>query len=371
MDYIISGLTMGGAYALIAVGYTMVYGIIGLINFAHGEIYMFGAYFVFAMIVETSKNTSFLISLFMLVIFGITIYLFLRDKFSPLPSLALSLVGGSFLSGFTFFLFLTSIPFYLAFLLSMIFTSCLGMAIEFIAYRPLRDAPRLAALITAIGMSLILQNVARLIWGARTRAYPDQLIPSIIKTQTINGEFLTDKLLSKMSFFELLLKGHKIRIFGDTYISSLKILIILLTILIMIILHLIIHKTKIGKAMRACAQDKVTASLMGIDTDRIITYTFAIGSGMGAVAGILNGLAYHNLSPTMGYKAGVVAFAAAVLGGIGNIPGAMVGGFILGLAQSIAAWIGLSQWIYGVAYAVMILFIVLRPTGIFGKATAR
>ncbi len=372
MDYIIIGLTLGATYALIAVGYTMVYGIMQLINFAHGEIYMFGAYFALAMIVKTDPNTALYISCIVFVIFEVTSYIFLTTRFSKIYSIFFGLILSSILSCISFFLFTIEVPFYLAFLLSMLFTSCLGITIEFIAYRPLRKAPRLAALITAIGMSLCLQNIARLIWSARTISYPDNLIPEIIKTPTqIQGQWITDAMLAKMPFRDLLIDAHRIQIIGNVYITSLQIAILLITILLMIILHLVIHRTRIGKAMRACAQDKAMASLMGIDVNKVITFTFALGSAMGAVAGILNALVYHKLCPTMGYYAGVVAFSAAVLGGIGNVPGAIIGGFILGIAQSIAVWAGVSQWTFGVAFAVLILTIILKPSGILGKAAAK
>lgn len=366
MDYLLIGLTKGGTYALIAVGYTMVYGIIQLINFAHSEIYMFGAFFVLALIIPTPSSTALAICSVAGTTFLITAHTFLKDRFSSPASLFLSLGIAVIISSSLYPLFVFPTPFYLAVLVSLALTACLGMAIESIAYRPLRKAPRLAALITAIGMSLFLQNVARLIWTARTQSYPDQFIPSLLKIP-----ILSDELLQQMGFFKLILEGQRIHLFGDTYLTLLRFIILVVTLLMMLMLHLIIHRTRVGKAMRACAQDKVMAGLMGIDVNRVITYTFAIGSAMGAVAGILNGLANHDLKPTMGYYIGVKAFAAAVLGGIGNIPGAMLGGFVLGIAESLAVPLGLSQWMNGVAYAVMISFIVLRPSGILGKTTVK
>ncbi|MDI6793516.1 MAG: branched-chain amino acid ABC transporter permease [bacterium] len=366
MDYLLIGLTKGGTYALIAVGYTMVYGIIQLINFAHGEIYMFGAFFVLALIIPTPPPIALAICSIAGTTFLITAYTFLKDRFSTPASIPLSLGITVITSIAVYPLFVFSTPFYLAVLVSIILTACLGMSIESIAYRPLRKAPRLAALITAIGMSLFLQNIARLIWTARTQSYPDQCIPSLLKTPVIS-----EQLLARMGFFQLILEGHRIHLFGETYITLLRFIILVVTLLMMLALHLIIHRTKIGKAMRACAQDKVMAGLMGIDVNRVIIYTFAIGSAMGAVAGILNGLANHDLKPTMGYYIGVKAFAAAVLGGIGNVPGAMLGGFVLGIAESLAVSLGLSRWMNGVAYAVMISFIILRPSGILGKTTVK
>lgn len=369
MDYIIIGLTLGGTYALIAVGYTMVYGIMQLINFAHGEIYMLGAYLFLAMIIQTEPETALAISGLTFIVFNLVVYPHLRERHPLVKSILISLFIAGALSCGSYLLFIYYIPFYLALLLSMLITACLGMAVESVAYRPLRQAPRLAVLITAIGMSLCLQNIARLIWSARTLSYPDELIPSMIKTPTqINGQWLTEGVLSKMSFSQLLIDAHRLRILDHTYITFLQLLILIVTISAMVGVHLIIHRTRIGKAMRACAQDKTMAALVGIDVNKVIRFTFGIGSTMAALSGILNAIAYHKLCPTMGYYCGVVAFAAAVLGGIGNIAGAMIGGFVLGLAQSMAVWVGLSEWTFGVAYAVMIAFIILKPSGILGKS---
>ena len=212
LEQIINGLVLGGIYALIAVGYTMVYGIIQLINFAHGEIFMFGAYFAFLCVTT----------------FGLS--------------------------------------FWVALPLSMGMCALMGMLIDFVAYRPLRNAPRLSALITAIGMSLMLQNLARLIWGARWRKFPVEATPTA-------------------------LTGNAIPLPGGAQVSFLDVFIILLAVVLMIGLNRLIHLTKIGKAMRACAQDRAAASLMGIDTNRVISVTFAIGSALGAVAGVMVGAA--------------------------------------------------------------------------------
>jgi branched-chain amino acid transport system permease protein len=289
LEQVINGLILGGIYALIAVGYTMVYGIIQLINFAHGEIFMFGAYFAFLCVTT----------------FGL--------------------------------------PFWVALPISMLLCATMGMLIDFIAYRPLRNAPRLSALITAIGISLVLQNLARMIWGAEWRVFPSATIPT----------FLTENSIP--------LPGGAQLLFRDMFI-------LVLAVILMVGLNLIIYLTKIGKAMRACAQDKVAAHLMGINTNWVILVTFAIGSALGAVAGVMVGVR-EVIEPTMGYYKGVAAFAAAVLGGIGNITGAMLGGLLLGIAETLGAGYISSGYRLAIAYIIMILVIIFRPSGLLGKST--
>ena len=290
LEQIINGLVLGGIYALIAVGYTMVYGVIQLINFAHGEIFMFGAYFAFLCLVVL--------------------------KF----------------------------PLWLAVLASILLCALMGVVIDLIAYRPLRNAPRLSALITAIGISLILQNMARMIWGAEPRR---------------------DLANAKSGFL-----SQTVIIPGGAQLSYLDLSIIILAILLMVGLNRLISLTRIGKAMRACAQDKMAASLMGIDTNRVIGVTFAIGSALGAVAGIMVGMR-ETIEPTMGYYKGVAAFAAAVLGGIGNITGAMLGGVVLGIAEVLGAGYISSGYRVAISYILMILVIVFRPAGLLGRASAK
>ena len=290
LEQIINGLVLGGIYALIAVGYTMVYGIIQLINFAHGEIFMFGAY----------------IALMLVTVFGI--------------------------------------PFWVALPLSMILCGMLGMLMDLVAYRPLRNAPRLSALITAIGMSLALQNLARMIWSARPRQFPTEVLPTIFLSQ------------------------NAISLPGGASLPYRDVFIILLALILMVALNRLIYLTKIGKAMRACAQNPVAANLMGIRTNRVIAITFIIGSALGAVAGVMVGLR-EVVTPTMGYYKGVAAFAAAVLGGIGNITGAMLGGIIIGLAEVFGAGYISSGYRLAIAYIIMIAVIVVRPSGLFGRST--
>jgi branched-chain amino acid transport system permease protein len=293
---LVNGLVLGCVYALIAVGYTLVYGVIELINFAHGEIYMLGAFFMY-----TYLNIG--------------------------------------------------ISFYFAFILAVISCIIIGIFLDIIAYRPVRHSDRLSALITAIGMSIFFQNLALIIWGANIKRYSRNVIPAFFKKLAIN------------------LPDDSIPIFKNVFltISYLQITIIVLSIILMIVLHLIINKTKIGTAMRAIAQDKQAAALMGIDVNRVISFTFALGSGLAAVAGILIGMYYNSIYPTMGYIAGIKAFAAAVLGGIGSVPGAMLGGVVLGMAETFGAGYISSQYRHGIAYAAMIFVILFNPSGLLGK----
>ena len=298
-EQLINGLVLGGIYALIAVGYTMVYGIIQLINFAHGEIYMFGAYFGLILIT------------------------------------------------------VCHIPFWFALPLAMLLCALLGMLIDYVAYRPLRNAPRLSALITAIGISLALQNLARIIWSASPRKYPPDLLPSFF----VSGIGKTGEII------------NAIPLPGDGTLPYRDVFILLIAVALMILLNLLIYYTRIGKAMRACAQNAVAANLMGIKTNAVILVTFAIGSALGAVAGVMVGLS-EVVTPTMGYYKGVAAFAAAVLGGIGSVTGAIVGGLLIGIAEVFGADIH-SGYRIAFAYIIMILVILIRPTGLFGKATSK
>jgi len=292
LQQIVNGLVLGGIYALIAVGYTMVYGIIQLINFAHGEIFMFGAYFAFVLVT------------------------------------------------------VVKLPFWVALPLSMLLCAMLGMLIDLIAYRPLRAAPRLSALITAIGISLALQNLARMIWSASPRSFPPESLPA---------------------FF---LSENAIALPGGADLPYRDVFIILLAVILMITLNRLIYLTKIGKAMRACAQNRVAANLMGIKTNHVIAITFAIGSALGAVAGVMVGLR-EVIEPTMGYYKGVAAFAAAVLGGIGNVTGAMVGGILIGLAEVLGAGYISSGYRLAIAYIIMIIVILIRPSGLFGESEGK
>ena len=292
LQQIINGLTVGAVYALIALGYTMVYGVLELINFAHGEIYMIGAYLG-------------IIFLGILTVLGVTEY-----------SIILSVL--------------------LTFILAVLFCSAYGFTIEKFAYKPLRKASRLNPLISAIGVSIFLQNYVMLSQGET-----DKVFPTLFKTSYI--EFL------------------------NATMTTLQVFIFFSSLLLMLMLHLFVMKTRTGKAMRAVAQDKVMASLLGINVDRIISVTFIIGSGLAAVAGVMVAMYYGRVNYFIGYIAGIKAFTAAVLGGIGSIPGAMLGGFILGLIESFGASYLSSEFKDAYAFIILIVILLIKPTGLLGK----
>ncbi len=284
IQQLINGITLGSVYALISLGYTMVYGIIKLINFAHGDIFMVGAYIAYLSVT----------------------YL----KLDLIPSL----------------------------ILSMTFCSVLGMLIEKFAYKPLRNSPRISALITAIGVSLLLENLMQIIMGADSRVFP--------------------RLVDEKNYH--LLQGRIV-------VNNKQIYLLIITVLLMIILNFVVKKTKIGKAMRAVSQDMDAARLMGINVDTTISYTFAIGSALAAAAGVLVGLYYNTINPLMGVLPGLKAFIAAVFGGIGIIPGAMLGGFSLGIIETLVSGYGSSMYKDAVAFALLILILIIKPSGLLGK----
>jgi branched-chain amino acid transport system permease protein len=297
LQQLINGLVLGSIYALVALGYTMVYGIMELINFAHGEVVMIGA----------------MVALTVIQLLG----------GSALPGPLVVLMG-----------LLVAVPACMA----------LGFSIERIAYRPLRNAPKLAPLITAIGISIVLQQSAVLIWGRNYRSFPPIL------------EFSTLEV-------------------GGAVITTLQIFIVVLSALIMFGLLLLIQKTKLGRAMRATAQNPQVAGLMGVNINQIIAITFVIGSALAAIAGVMVGAYYHIAHYYMGFLLGLKAFTAAVLGGIGNVPGAMLGGLALGIIESLGAgYIGeLTGGFMGshykdvFAFFVLILVLVFRPSGLLGE----
>lgn len=292
IDQIVNGLTIGGIYALIALGYTLVYGILFMINFAHGEIFMFGAFGGYAVLTALVH----------------------RGWAGNHP--VFSIIG--------------------AFGAAMILSSCLGALLERVAYRPLRRASRLAPLISAIGASIFLQNVMMLIIDARMQVYPD-VIPE--------------------AFLEL----------GPVTVSYFQILIIFGSLFLMAALLLFIRKTRTGKAMRAVAEDKDAASLMGINVNRIIVTTFVIGSSLAAAAGVMVGMYYTQINHMMGFVPGIKAFTAAVLGGIGNVAGAMLGGYFLGLAEALGVLFMPSEYKDVIAFGLLVLVLVFRPRGILGE----
>ena len=291
LQQLVNGLTVGSTYALIAIGYTMVYGIIGMINFAHGEVYMIGSYVAFMAIAG-------------LAMFGI-------------HSLPIVMIA--------------------AFAASVIVTSAYGYSIERVAYRPLRGSNRLIPLISAIGMSIFLQNEVLLTQDSKDKAIPN-LIPGNL-------------------------------VFGDNgvTISYMQILIFVVTTLTMLGLTLFISRSRLGRACRACAEDIKMANLLGINTNNIIALTFVIGAALAAVAAVLLGLQYGVINPHLGFLAGIKAFTAAVLGGIGSIPGAMLGGLVLGVAEAFGADLFGDQYKDVVAFSLLVLVLLFRPTGILGR----
>lgn len=282
----INGISLGSIYALIALGYTMVYGIIKLINFAHCDVYMIGAY------VGYFCMTTFKLGFF--------------------PSL----------------------------LIAMAVCTILGMLIEKIAYKPLRNATRIAVLITAIGVSLFLEYSTMFFVSPTVRSYP-----------AMTG---------------LLAKSFKI---GGLNITAQQVLILVITIVLMILLQFIVKRTKIGKAMRAVSQDEDAAKLMGINVDTTISFTFAIGSALAGAAGVLVGVYYNSINPLMGTLPGLKAFVAAVFGGIGLIPGAMIGGYFIGMIEVFVAGYGNSMYKDAVVFAILILILIIKPSGLLGKNT--
>lgn len=307
----ITGLILGGMYALIAIGYTLVYGILFMINFAHGEVMMlgaFGGYFVF----EALKNV-------------------------PAPTAANP--QSSFMDTYPV------IAVILAFLVGMLVSAAIGFFLERFAYRPLRNAPRLIPLISAIGASTFLQNAAQLLFGPQRRSYTNPAI------------------LTRGQGWNIPISGSNVVV---TYTGVFS---FILSILLMIGLFLLVQHTKLGRAMRAVAQDKKTAALMGIDVDRVISQTFIISGILAGAAGVMWGIHQGIVYYYIGFLPGIKAFTAAVMGGIGNIPGAMIGGLILGILESVGpAALGIDFQLKDViAFSILILVLIFRPTGILGE----
>ena len=282
LQQLVNGISLGSIYALIALGYTMIYGIIKLINFAHGDVYMVGAY------------TGF---------FAVTF------------------------AGF---------PLWAAIIAAMVVTGILGVLIERIAYKPLRNAPKISVLITAIGVSFFLEYTSMYLVSPTPRTFPD-------------------------------LFGDVAWSIGPLVVNGQQVLILALTFVLMLILTYIVQRTNMGKAMRAASFDTETAQLMGIDADKVISFTFCVGSALAAVAGVLVGVYYNSIDPLMGIMPGLKAFIAAVLGGIGILPGAVAGGLILGIVEAFVSGFISSTFRDAAAFAILILVLLIRPTGLFGK----
>lgn len=282
ISQIFNGLQSGSIYALVALGYSMVYGIIMLLNFAHGDIIMVGAYVAWIMIAKAGLP--------------------------PVVGVVAAIVG----------------------------CALLGITIEKVAYAPLRKSPRLSLLITAIGISFFLENLAQLVMGAGAKSMP------------------------------AIVSGPGLSLAGAN-ISFVAMVTIVVSVISMTLLTILVQRTKMGKAMRAVSEDMDSARLMGISVNRTISFTFAVGSALAGIGAVLYSCAYPQASPTMGSMLGLKAFVAAVLGGIGSIPGAMIGGFAIGLLEALVSAVGLSVWKEGVVFAILILVLLVKPTGIMGR----
>ncbi len=282
LSQVLNGLQLGSIYALVALGYTMVYGIILLLNFAHGDIIMVGAYVSWLVMAQLGLN--------------------------PIVAIILSVAA----------------------------CTLMGVLIDKVAYAPLRNAPRLSILITAIGVSYFLENGAQLVFGADPK-----VVPAFTDVSTIK--------------------------LGGIALSFPAVVTVLVTVVATVALTLLVQKSKLGKAMRAVSEDMGAARLMGINVNSTISFTFAVGSALAGIGAVLYAMAYTQASPTMGMMLGTKAFVAAVLGGIGSIPGAVVGGLIVGFAEMIVTWFGLSVWKDAVVFLLLIVVLIVKPTGIFGK----
>ncbi len=293
-EQLINGLAVGGIYALIALGYTMVYGVMRLINFAHGDLFTIGSY----------------LGMTILATYAVTAYL------GPFAGVLVLIM------------------------MVMVLVGIVGVILERVAYRPVRQADRLSAVVSALGASIFFSNLVMLIWGPRFRVYPEDIMPRI----TLNILGLDVPLL--------------------------RILVLVTSLCLMGILYFFVQKTRTGTAIRAVAIDHGAARLMGINVNRIISLVFLIGPALGGAAGVMVGLYYGQVNFTMGWSYGLKAFIAAVLGGIGNIPGAMLGGLLLGVIEALGAAFISTAWKDGIAFIVLILILIFRPTGLLGERVA-
>ena len=296
LQELVNGLTTGALYSLVALGFSMVYGVLKLLNFAHGDLYMVGAYIGFFVIqwFGGAQHLTIAVPLLLVIMFA----------------LAALLVGG------------------------------LGVAIERFAYRPLRDAPRIAPLITAIGVSFFLESSALLLFGAQYRVYN-------------TADFIS------------LSSGIQI---GSVTIDSVQILVLVLGVVLMTGLQLLVNRTRLGRQMRAVAADREAAEMLGINVNFVITATFFLGSALAGVAGIMGGLLFNQVTSTIGFIAGLKAFTAAVVGGIGSIPGAMLGGLVIGVAESFVTGYISSTYSNLIVFGILIVVMLIRPSGLLGRA---
>jgi branched-chain amino acid transport system permease protein len=306
LQLFVNGVTLGSLYALIALGYSMVYGILKLLNFAHGDVYMIGAFLGYGVLSALGGPTSLNIAL--------------------VPALILM------------------------FLAAMVGSGLLGVAIERFAYRPLREAPRIAPLISALGVSFLLQNSALLLFGADFRAYNPFLLGSAHPEQFLPGPLI-----------------DPVFVIAGVNIQTVQILVVSLTAALMVALTVFVARTQTGKAMRATSFDREAAAMMGIDVDRVIASTFFIGSVLAGAAGVMFGLLYSQIFHLMGFLAGLKGFTAAVVGGIGSIPGAMLGGLVVGLTESFASGYLGGKWSDLTVFAILIIVLLVRPSGLLGS----
>jgi branched-chain amino acid transport system permease protein len=294
VEQLINGLTLGSIYALIALGYTMVYGIMRLINFAHGELFMLGAYVAFTLLLSFFTASA-------------------QPRWLVLAVISLGAM------------------------LAVVLT---GLTVERVAYRPLRHSHRLTAVVSALGASIFLQNAAMLIWGKRYQAYPSWIVPS--------------------GRYEIL----------GVHVTSMQLIILTTSLVLMLALYTFVQRSTLGMAIRATAIDHDTARLMGINIGQVIRLVFIIGPALGAVAGVMIGLYYRQIHFTMGWTYGLKAFTAAIMGGIGNIPGAMIGGLLLGVLEILGAGYISSAWKDAFVFVILIVLLIFRPRGLLGERVA-
>jgi branched-chain amino acid transport system permease protein len=295
----VNALTLGAVYALIALGYSMVYGVLQLLNFAHGDVFMVGAF----------------------IGYGVMVAMLPAEGAASAPVVVIGLM----------------------LLLAILGCGALGVVIEQFAYRPLRNSPRIAPLISALGVSFFIQNAVQLTLTAKFRSYE------------------TERLIDPNAVLDL----------GSARLSATRILVIVTAIVLMIVLQYLVRRTKLGKAMRAVAIDREAAAMMGVNVDQVIVFTFFIGSALAGAAGVLNSLMFTRINHTMGFVVGLKGFTGAVLGGIGSIPGAMLGGFLLGFAEAFATGFVSSTYKDVIAFVVLIIILLIRPRGLLGARVAQ
>jgi branched-chain amino acid transport system permease protein len=300
---LVAGITHGSVYALLALGYSMVYGILKLLNFAHGDVYMVGAFIGFGVLTVFGGAEAITVSLVLLLV--------------------------------------------LMFLSAMLGGGLLGVLIERFAYRRLRNAPRIAPLITALGVAFFLENAAQLLLGAQYQSY------------------------NSYSWKGGALWIHGFTLPGDVHVGIAQVIVVAGAVVLMVLLTVFVQRTQLGKAMRATSFDREAAAMMGIDVDRVIMATFFIGSALAGAAGVFNGLAYQQVWFFMGFQAGLFAFISAVVGGIGNLPGSVLGGLVIGLAQAFATGYVSSTFQDAIVFAILIVVMLFRPSGLLGRAAVQ